>query len=81
MNKSQKLLLETGKSKGLVSSGSVTVSGTVSSGEGALLPINWCLTKGGARSTTTQGVVAAASRSKRRENKKERKLGPKLNKK
>jgi hypothetical protein len=48
---------------------------TVDSGEGILLPIKWRLIRGGTRSMTTLGVVTVASRSKRRKNKKERKLG------
>jgi hypothetical protein len=48
MNKSQKLLLETGKTKqyGLVLSGPTTVRGTIGSSEGILLPAKWHLTRG-----------------------------------
>jgi hypothetical protein len=53
-----------GKPDGLVSSVPVAVRGTVGSREGILLPAKWCLSRGGTRSMTTQGVVAVAKRSK-----------------
>jgi hypothetical protein len=63
-----------GKLEGPVSSGPAAVRGTVDSDEGVLLPAKWHLTRGGTRSITTEGFVVVASRSKRRENEKERKL-------
>jgi hypothetical protein len=72
-NKSLKLLLKIGlrfgKPEAKVSLGPAAVRGTVSTGESVLLPIKWHLTRGEMRSMTTEGVVAAASRSNRRKQK------------
>jgi hypothetical protein len=59
----------------------MTVRGTVVSGEGVLLPTKWHLTGGGTRSMTTQGVVAAAKRSKRSRTKRKKTRAKNMKKK
>jgi hypothetical protein len=63
-----------GKPDSPILSAPVAVRGTAASGKGVLLLDKWHLTRGGTRSMTTRGVVAAAKRSKwskmiRKENK------------
>jgi hypothetical protein len=46
-----------------VLSAPATIRDTITSGEDILPPPKWCLTGGGTRSMSTQGVVVVASRS------------------